>query len=76
MERAPSIHFIGGWVGPRADLNNVEKFLGLARTQKLTNIGGLYYKGYSRKRLFESKLYSAGSTQDPMVGFCEHNLLV
>jgi hypothetical protein len=24
-ERAPGSHFIGGWVGPRADLDNVEK---------------------------------------------------
>jgi hypothetical protein len=24
-ERAPSSHWIGGWVGPRASLDNVEK---------------------------------------------------
>jgi hypothetical protein len=34
-ERAPGAHWIGGWVGPRASLDNVEKrkFLTLPRLE-------------------------------------------
>jgi hypothetical protein len=36
-ERAPSSHWIGGWVGPRASLDNVEKILYPTRTRPLSH---------------------------------------
>jgi hypothetical protein len=35
-ERAPSTHWIGGWVDPRAGLDNVEKILDPTGTQTPT----------------------------------------
>jgi hypothetical protein len=37
-ERAPSTHWIGGWVGPKAGLDNVEKrkFLTLLGLERIT----------------------------------------
>jgi hypothetical protein len=35
-ERTPGTHWIGGWVGPRAGLDYVEKILGPTGTQTLT----------------------------------------
>jgi hypothetical protein len=32
-ERAPSTYWIGGWMGPRTDLDNMEKNLTPTRTQ-------------------------------------------
>jgi hypothetical protein len=47
-ERAPGAHWIGGWVGPRAGLNDVEKrkFLTLLGLE-LRSLGRPARSGYS-----------------------------
>jgi hypothetical protein len=41
-ETAPGTHRIGGWVGPRAGLDNVEKILDPTETRTLTRSQSLY----------------------------------